>query len=500
MVHPSLESDYARCTILVIGDVMLDRYLWGDVNRISPEAPVPVFHIKRRSVVPGGAGSVVLNVIGLGAAASLLGVTGRDENGRTLKRLLGEPGIRPFLLEDANRPTITKTRVVSRGQQLLRIDDEDTMVLDDALKAMAIAVADREIRAVSAVILSDYGKGFFDTPGLTEAVIAMAGDAGVPVIVDPKGKNWDRYAGASCLTPNTAEFEQVLGAPVASDDALAGAMRGVRDRYAISNLLVTRGALGMCLVGEDGKPHFIPSIAREVYDVSGAGDTVVATLAVGIAAGRRYLEAARLANVAAGIVVGKLGTQPIHVLELKAAVAAGGEPLSARINQKARSLAAATLQVQAWKALDMKIVFTNGCFDLLHPGHIHVLNAAKGCGDKLVVGLNSDASVGRLKGDRRPILGETDRAAILGALDCVDLVIIFEEDTPITLIEALEPDVLVKGADYRPENVVGKEFVESHGGRVHLVPVVDGHSTTRLARKVSQNHGEHPSGSGREHR
>ncbi|MFZ0611931.1 MAG: D-glycero-beta-D-manno-heptose-7-phosphate kinase [Desulfobacterales bacterium] len=495
MANTPVGLDYERCTILVIGDVMLDRYLWGDVNRISPEAPVPVFHIKRRSMVPGGAGSVVLNVIGLGAAASLLGMIGRDENGSTLKRLLGEPRIRSVLLEDANRPTITKTRIVSRGQQLLRIDDEDTVVLDESLKAMMIEQAAGEIQTASAVILSDYGKGVFDTRGLTEAIIAAARDNDVPVIVDPKGKNWDRYAGASCLTPNTAELEQVLGAPLADDAALAGAMRGVRDRYGLSNLLVTRGALGMCLMGEDGDPQFIPSIAREVYDVSGAGDTVIATLAVGVAAGRSYLDAARLANVAAGIVVGKLGTQPIHALELKAAVSAGGEPLSARINQKARSLAAATLQVQAWKALDMKIVFTNGCFDLLHPGHIHLLNAAKGYGDKLIVGLNSDASVGRLKGDRRPILGETDRAAILGALDCVDLVIIFEEDTPITLIETLEPDVLVKGADYRPESVVGKEFVESHGGRVHLVPIVDGYSTTRLAQKVSEKHGEHNSDS-----
>ncbi|MFZ0130954.1 MAG: D-glycero-beta-D-manno-heptose-7-phosphate kinase [Desulfobacterales bacterium] len=489
MATPPVGFDFERCNILVIGDVMLDRYLWGDVNRISPEAPVPVFHIKRRSMVPGGAGSVVLNVIGLGAAVTLLATIGRDESGGTLKRLLGERRIKSILFENANRPTITKTRIVSRGQQLLRIDDEDTMVLDDSLKAKMIEQAAREIQTASAVILSDYGKGVFGTHGLTEAIIAAASDADVPVIVDPKGKNWDRYAGAACLTPNTAEFEQVAGAPIADDAALAGAMRGVRGRYGLSNLLVTRGALGMCLMGEDGNPQFIPSIAREVYDVSGAGDTVIATLAVGIAAGRSYLEAARLANVAAGIVVGKLGTQPIHALELKAA-AAGGEPQSARINPKARSLAAATLQVQAWKALDMKIVFTNGCFDLLHPGHVYLLNAAKGCGDKLIVGLNSDASVRRLKGDRRPILGETDRAALLGALDCVDLVVIFEEDTPLTLIETLEPDVLVKGADYRPESVVGKEFVESHGGRVHLVPVVDGYSTTGLAQKVSEKH--HP--------
>jgi D-beta-D-heptose 7-phosphate kinase/D-beta-D-heptose 1-phosphate adenosyltransferase len=277
--------------------------------------------------------------------------------------------------------------------------------------------------------------------------------------------------------------------PLDDDNALVAAMQTVRSKYRLSNLLVTRGALGMCLVGQDAQPWFIPSIAREVYDVSGAGDTVIATLAVGVAAGQSYLEAARLANIAAGVVVGKLGTQPINALELKAAVGTTGENSSVRVNQKNHSLAAATVQVQAWKALDQKIVFTNGCFDLLHPGHIHLLNEAKRGGDRLIVGLNSDESVRRLKGAGRPILSETDRAAVLGALNCVDLIVIFEEDTPIRLIETLEPDVLVKGSDYRLETVVGREIVEAYGGKVYLVPVVEGYSTTRLAEKVSTKQG-----------
>jgi len=491
MMNTSVAFDYERCKILVVGDVMLDRYLWGDVKRISPEAPVPVFHIKRRSIVPGGAGSVVLNIIGLGASVTLLGVIGRDENGSTLKRLLEDRRIESILIEDKTRPTITKTRILSKGQQLLRIDDENTMVLDESSKAAIIEKAAIEIHQCAAVIFSDYGKGIFDTQGLTEALIDAANSADVPVIIDPKGKNWERYSGAACLTPNTAEFEHAVGAPFGDDNALIDAMQTARSKYRLSNLLVTRGPLGMCLVGEDDEPRFIPSIAREVYDVSGAGDTVIATLAVGIASGQSYLDAARLANVAAGVVVGKLGTQPISTLELKAAVGMSGERIGGSVNQKAHSLAAATVQVQAWKALDQKIVFTNGCFDLLHPGHIHLLNEAKRCGERLIVGLNSDESVRRLKGVKRPILSETDRAAILGALDCVDLVIIFEEDTPIKLIETLEPDVLVKGSDYRPESVVGKEFVESYGGKVHLVPVVEGYSTTRLAEKVSEKTGDH---------
>jgi D-beta-D-heptose 7-phosphate kinase/D-beta-D-heptose 1-phosphate adenosyltransferase len=491
MMTNSVAFNFERSKILVVGDVMLDRYLWGDVKRISPEAPVPVFHIKRRSMVPGGAGSVVLNIIGLGASVTLLGVIGRDENGSTLKRLLADQRIRSILLEDKNRPTITKTRILSKGQQLLRIDDENTIVLDEFLKAELIENAAKEIPKCAAIIFSDYGKGIFDTQGLTETLIDVANGVDVPVIVDPKGKNWKRYSGASCLTPNTDEFEHAVGVPLGDDTALVDAMKTVRSKYRLSNLLVTRGPLGMCLIGEDEEPRFVPSIAREVYDVSGAGDTVIATMAVGIASGQSYLNAARLANVAAGVVVGKLGTQPINALELKAAVGMNGERIRGSINQKTHSLAAATVQVQAWKALDQQIVFTNGCFDLLHPGHIHLLNAAKRCGDRLIVGLNSDESVRRLKGAKRPILSETDRAAILGALDCVDLVIIFEEDTPIELIESLEPDVLVKGSDYRPESVVGKKCVESYGGKVHLVPVVEGYSTTRLAERVLEKNGDH---------
>jgi D-beta-D-heptose 7-phosphate kinase/D-beta-D-heptose 1-phosphate adenosyltransferase len=278
----------------------------------------------------------------------------------------------------------------------------------------------------------------------------------------------------------------VTGKECHGDSELAEAMSEVTATYQLQHLLVTRGAHGMCLSSKGRQPQFIPAIAREVYDVSGAGDTVIATLATGIAAEMSFSDAAHMANIAAGVVVGKLGTQPINLLELRAAEGLNTDEVCGTVNTKVHSLAAAVVQVQAWKAVNDKVVFTNGCFDLLHPGHIHLLNEAKRCGHRLIVGLNSDDSVRRIKGPQRPILSDSDRAAILGALDCVDLVVIFDEDTPIKLIDALKPDILVKGADYSIENVVGREIVESNGGRVQLVPVREGYSTTGITEKMSQ--------------
>ena len=480
----SLEK-FKQCRILVIGDVMLDRYLWGGVKRISPEAPVPVFHIKKRSIVPGGAGNVVLNLIGLGASVTLIGIIGDDENGRSLNRMFEDQKIKSMVIKDDKRPTITKTRIVSNGQQLLRIDDENSTDLDGNIKTIITERVTEQIPKHDAVILSDYGKGIFQTTGVTEKLIKKARNAGIPVIVDPKGNDWARYKEATCVTPNTAEFELVFGSPVADENDLLGAMSAIRSKFSLSNLLVTRGSLGMCLVGSSRKPHFIPAIARQIYDVSGAGDTVVAVLTAGIAAGLDFPDAAKMANIAAGVVVGKIGTQPINLLELKAAVGMKNDSCSGIVNHKLCSPSAAAVQVQAWKAANQSVVFTNGCFDLLHPGHIHLLNESKKCGDRLIVGLNSDDSVRRLKGMSRPILSESDRAAILGALDSVDLVILFDEDTPLGLIDFLKPDILVKGADYRLENVVGKDVVESYGGKVHLVSVLQGHSTTNIANKIA---------------
>jgi D-beta-D-heptose 7-phosphate kinase/D-beta-D-heptose 1-phosphate adenosyltransferase len=470
--------------ILVIGDVMLDRYLWGEVQRISPEAPVPVFHIREDSEVSGGAGNVVSNLVGLGCSVTVMGVCGDDEEGRRLNKLLDNGKVLNHVLIDPDRPTVTKTRIVSAGQQLLRLDDEEVCPLNSDIQKKLLNSVENSLSNTDAIILSDYGKGTFQTPGFAQSVIKLAQNNNVPIIVDPKGKDWERYKGATCVTPNTKELEQVCDDKIDGKDDLQTAMESIITKYDLSWLLVTRGPLGMCLAKKNEDAIFIPAIAREVYDVSGAGDSVVATLSLGVASGLTFPEAAKLANVAAGIVVGKLGTQPINQLELKASIEINGDGLDGKFINKMASLSAATIQVQAWKANKEKIVFTNGCFDLLHPGHIHLLNRAKDFGDRLIVGLNGDDSIKRLKGATRPILAEADRASLLSSLNSVDLVVVFEEDTPERLISTLRPDVLVKGADYTLEEVVGRKIVESYGGQICLIPTLKGHSTTNLTEKI----------------
>ncbi len=480
----SLEN-FEHGRILVLGDIMLDRYLWGDVQRISPEAPVPIFHIRKRSETPGGAGNVVSNLIGLHCSITLVGVRGGDAPGERLNRLLQNPRVRTHIVVDSTRPTITKTRVVSHGQQLLRIDEEEVVSLSPQVRREIATLIETSIAECDAVILSDYGKGFFLGDSVVQHIITLANAANAPVIVDPKGKDWDKYRGATCITPNLKELEGVCGDSLTDKDRLVEAMRWALLTYDLAWLVVTRGPLGMCLMNsEDKEPIFVPAVARQVYDVSGAGDTVIATLTLALASGLDFPAAARLANLAAGIVVGKIGTQPISILELQASIATENTGVNGRILSKITSLHSAAIQVQAWKAYGEKIVFTNGCFDLLHPGHIHLLSHAKELGDRLVVGLNADDSVRRLKGPGRPILTERDRAALLSSLDCVDLVILFDEDTPDLLIEALTPHVLVKGADYRREEVVGRATVELYGGRVHLVPILPGYSTSAITNRV----------------
>jgi len=315
--------------------------------------------------------------------------------------------------------------------------------------------------------------------------VQLARAAGVPIVVDPKGHNWNKYRGATCVTPNLKELEAIYGGPLSENDRLVEATQLALHKYDFRWLVVTMGPRGMCLMSAvDQQPIFVPTVARQVYDVSGAGDTVIATLTLAVASGFDFPAAARLANLAAGIVVGKVGTQPIGILELQASLATADATLHGRILNKITSLRSAAMQVQAWKANGEKIVCSNGCFDLLHPGHIHLLSHAKELGNRLIVALNSDASVRRIKGAGRPILNERDRAALLSSLDCVDLVILFEEDTPETLIKALTPDILVKGTDYRPEEVVERALVESYGGRVHLVSVLPGYSTAALAARA----------------
>jgi D-beta-D-heptose 7-phosphate kinase/D-beta-D-heptose 1-phosphate adenosyltransferase len=485
---------FEKGRVLVLGDIMLDRYLWGDVERISPEAPVPVFHIRKRSETLGGAGNVASNLLGLQCSVTLIGVRGSDGAGERLNRLLDNPRLNAHVVIDSARPTVTKTRVVSHGQQLLRIDEEEIIPLGPDVTRKIVSLAEAAIGDSGAIVLSDYGKGLLLSEALIQPVIAAAKAKNVPVIIDPKGKSWEKYRGATCITPNSKELETTYGESLADQNRLVEAMRWALLEYDLRWLVVTRGPLGMCLMNENDKvPIFVPTLARQVYDVSGAGDTVIATLGLAVACGVDFPDAARLANLAAGIVVGKVGTQPINILELQASLAASDGAIPGRIMNKITSLHSSAIQVQAWKANGERIVFTNGCFDLLHPGHVHLLSHAKELGDRLVVGLNSDASVRRLKGPSRPILNERDRASLVSSLDCVDLVILFQEDTPELLIETLRPNILVKGADYGLEEVVGRATVESYGGEVHLVPLLQGYSTTAIATRVALANGSRAS-------
>lgn len=470
--------------VLVIGDVMLDRYVWGEVKRISPEAPVQIVRVRDRSEVLGGAGNVAANLAGLKCPVFLVGIRGTDMAGERLCELLEKSGIESGLIADPLRPTITKTRIMAQGQQLLRLDEEEIEAPLEVVLDSVSCMIEKIMPECRAVVLSDYGKGLLTSGQFVRKVIGASRQRGIPVLVDPKGTDWERYQGATCITPNMAEFEAVAGpCTEPGRDVFEKEARAVLRRYGAEWLLVTRGPLGMSLFG--GADHLaITARAREVYDVSGAGDTVIATLAAGVASGLSYADSAFLANMAAGIVVGKLGTQPVGRSELESAARLSGPNANGLSLSKVCSLEAAALQIKSWRASGTKIVFTNGCFDLLHPGHIQLLQLAKDLGERLIVGLNADVSVRRLKGQGRPILSERDRAALLTSLACVDMVVIFEEDTPLRLIGSLRPDILVKGADYRLEEVVGRDVVEQYGGKVVLVPIAEGFSTTGIVNKI----------------
>lgn len=482
---------FGETRILVVGDVMLDRYLWGEVRRISPEGPVPVVRLRERSETLGGGGNVAANLMALGCRVGLISVRGDDTAGARLAALVDDRGIENHLLMDDSRPTVTKTRVIANAQQLFRLDQEETGLIGRSVRREVVALVREQLENYQALILSDYGKGMLGSRDLCRELIAMGAHRRIPVLVDPKGRDWQRYRGAICITPNTAELRLAAGLPDnAAKDDLVTAAGDLCRQLNLDRLLLTRGARGMCLVGGPDGPHFIRARAREVFDVSGAGDTVIAVMAAGLACGLGFEKSAGLANLAAGIVVGKLGTQPVSLRELDASLQLD-DTIDTGMPAKELPLDAAVMQVKAWRNAGERIVFTNGCFDLLHPGHVNLLHQARSLGDRLVVGLNTDASVKRLKGLRRPILLQQDRSALLSALGSVDLVLLFDEDTPLALISALKPDILVKGADYRREDVVGGDVVEGYGGQVCLVPLLKGYSTTDITRRVlSVNRGD----------
>lgn len=465
--------DFSAVGILVAGDVMLDEYWFGPTSRISPEAPVPVVQVTRTQSRAGGAANVAVNLASLGARAVITGIVGRDARGQALGELLRGQGIAVDFLESPASPTITKLRVLSRNQQLIRLDTEDHFGPGD--RTAFPGQVERHLGDARVCILSDYGKG---TLGAVAELIALCRSRGVPVLVDPKGTDFTRYQGATLLTPNLAEFEAVVG-PVADDGELVARGQALAADLDLDALVVTLGERGMAVLAAGEEPVFLPARARQVFDVTGAGDTVIATLAAGLGAGMALSEAAALANLAAGLVVGKIGVASVTPAELRLALhehGQGGRALLTRA--EARQVAAEI------RARGERLVMTNGCFDILHAGHVAYLEEAKARGDRLLVAVNDDDSVRRLKGAGRPINTLADRMAVLAGLASVDWVVPFAEDTPEALITDILPDVLVKGGDYRPENIAGARAVLANGGTVEVLSFHEGRSTTAIVDAV----------------
>ncbi|RDE18747.1 bifunctional D-glycero-beta-D-manno-heptose-7-phosphate kinase/D-glycero-beta-D-manno-heptose 1-phosphate adenylyltransferase HldE [Motiliproteus coralliicola] len=468
--------DFSSARVLVVGDLMLDRYWHGQTGRISPEAPVPVVHIKDHEGRPGGAGNVALNIVALGGNATLLSLVGKDEAADSLRLQLNEAGVQCEFEEVEGSDTITKLRVMSRNQQLIRLDFEDGF--EDYDHAHLLSRFDHCLRDCDTVVFSDYGKGCLDE---IRAMISRARAAGKQVLVDPKGTDFSRYTGATLITPNESEFAAVVGW-WHDDSELVERAHSLRTACELDALLVTRSERGMALIQSDQELH-IPTLAQEVYDVTGAGDTVIGTLAASLAAGETIEDATRLANLAAGIVVAKLGTATLSAEELNRAVL--GEAVE---ETGILSVHALQKQIQTARARGEKVVMTNGCFDILHAGHVQYLEQARSLGDKLIVAVNSDDSVERLKGPERPINPLEQRMAVLSGLGSVDWVVPFGkdsvDDTPAELIKELLPDILVKGGDYKAEDVAGGEAVIRNGGEVIILGFLDGCSTTNIVRRI----------------
>jgi D-beta-D-heptose 7-phosphate kinase/D-beta-D-heptose 1-phosphate adenosyltransferase len=474
--------DFSRLTVLCVGDVMLDRFLHGDIERISPEAPVPVIHLRQTREMLGGAGNVASNIASLGGKAILVGLVGQDEPGARLNAILaGQAAITSALVHTPDRPTICKTRFIAGRQQVVRADEESRAPLLDHEQSALIAAFEARLPQAHAVIFSDYGKGVL-SPAFLAHGIAAARARGVPVFVDPKAEDFARYRGATCVTPNAREMATAARAPVGTEAEIATAARRVIEEAGVDAILVTRSEKGMVLVDADGVST-VSARAREVFDVSGAGDTVIATLALAHADGRPLAQAMHIANAAAGVVVSKLGTATADIAEvmheLAAQDAAGGAAVPGLM-----TLEMAQALVTRWRAQGFSVGFTNGCFDILHPGHVSLLAFARAQCDRLIVALNTDDSVRRLKGPSRPVNPLAQRAQVMAAIRYVDGVLCFEEDTPLALIAALVPDVLVKGADYAVDQVVGGDVVRAAGGRVVLAELVAGQSTTGIIERM----------------
>jgi D-beta-D-heptose 7-phosphate kinase / D-beta-D-heptose 1-phosphate adenosyltransferase len=483
MPLPDAPLDFSAVSVLVLGDLMLDCWVHGQVERISPEAPIPVLRIddaKQRWTL-GAAANVALNVAALGARAILVGATGEDAAAEQMAVLAAStPHLETALVADPTRPTTVKTRYIANGQQLLRADQESTAPLGEAATAQLLDAFRARLQEADVVVFSDYAKGVL-SDAVLKGAIAAARDARVPVVVDPKRADFAWYHGVSVLKPNRLEIRRATGIDCRDDASTEAAGRAALAQAEAQAILVTRGEHGMSVIPADGATLHLPTQARRVFDVSGAGDTVAAVFAVALARGQSLAEAAKLANLAAGIVVAKPGTATVSRAELAEALHVG-KLLAA--DRKIVDLAQAQTRIAQWRAQGLKLGFTNGCFDIYHPGHVALLEFARTTCDRLVVGLNTDGSIARLKGPERPMQKEAARATVMASIGAVDLVVLFAEDTPMRLIEALRPDVLIKGADYTVEQVVGAALVQSYGGRVALVPLEPGHSTTGTIARI----------------
>lgn len=469
-------ESFRQARILCIGDIMLDHFMYGSVERISPEAPIPVLKLERETQMLGGVGNVVANLAALGIKTSVIAAVGQDMAAEQIRAKLQDIRVSDSgLVTDSERPTSVKTRYMSGGQQLLRTDREKNGALSGESRSRFYEAVDAAVMEADIVVLSDYGKGVIDAD-LCRYVVSR----GKRVIVDPKGRDYSRYEGAFLVTPNRTELADASDMPTGTDAEVAAAAKSVIDLTGVENILATRSKDGMSVVyGSAAKkdPVHIKTSVREVYDVSGAGDTVVAVMAAMLAAGSDLEAAAAVANVAGGIVVGKTGTATVTVSAIK-------KQIDNTRNTGGVTREEALEQVERWRANGLKIGFTNGCFDLLHPGHISLLEQARARCDRLIVGLNTDSSVRRLKGETRPIQNETARITVLQALVAVGMVVLFDEDTPEQLIRDISPDLLVKGADYAIENVVGAAHVMSYGGEVYLAELTEGQSTTGMVGRM----------------
>ena len=477
-----LEGGFGNLKVLVVGDLMLDRYILGEVDRISPEAPVPVLRHAQRYERPGGAANVAMNLAGLGCQTLLAGFWGNDTEQRELAAFLDKAGVDTAGVVTTSLPTISKTRILGRMQQLLRLDIESRDRPSAEDQQYLIERVEQLVSKVHAVVLSDYAKGAL-TPQLCETAIRAARRLGLPVLVDPKSTDFSMYSGATAVCPNLKELSAATGVAAHEIEELLVAGEAQRQEHDLTYLTLTMSEKGIRVLSDTGVFHS-PARAREVYDVSGAGDTVIATMAACLASKLPIETAVELANLAAGIVVGTVGTVPIAKHELIAALTP-----SSGITSGEKMLDGDRLlkRIGEWRAAGETIVFTNGCFDLLHVGHITLLEDCHRFGSKVVLGLNSDDSICRLKGPTRPIVGQNERMRVMAALAAVDAVVLFSEDTPLQLIELIKPDVLVKGGDYSVETVVGHEVVRAAGGRVEIIPTVEGFSTSNIVKKLQGN-------------